>query len=63
MVKAEFKNENNMTEQIEQQKAAQRAKYPNVPEHCLPKMKVKKMLGKNLKQRLLVSNPNHLRLA
>jgi len=55
--------EKNMTEQIEKEKAAQRLKYPNVPEHCLPKVKVKKLPVKNPDKKLQISNPNFLRLA
>jgi len=53
-----------MTQQtIEQHKAALRVRYPSVPEHCLPKLKVKKMVGKNPDKKLLIANPNFLRLA
>jgi len=50
-------------ETIEQHKAALRLKYPNVPEHCLPKAKVKKLPVKNPDKKLMIANPNFLRLA
>jgi len=53
-----------MTQQtIEQHKAAQRVKYPNVPDFALPKLKVKELPVKNPDKKLQIANPNFLKFA